>query len=161
MTEPVAQAHALVELGIREAQRRGFNDTYTFTNDYIRLCQSEMRDNAAAYPRLIRRPLTQRWLGVHEDLAFYDALPTTRELAVVFSFYTAPRYVFDNARLLALAAELPEDERTRFALDPRRYDWAHYVQRVHLPGLERYAVRGEPLPRAPKNRYPPSMWSMQ
>jgi hypothetical protein len=23
----------------------------------------------------------------------------------------------------------------------------HYVQRVHLPGLERYAVRGEPLPR--------------
>ena len=138
--------------------------------DYIRLRQSEMRDNAAAYPRLIRRPLTQRfrtvprslfvawlgaafaaasalnrvarWLGVHEDLAFYDALRTMRELAVVFSFYTAPRFVFDNARLLALAAELPEDERTR------RYDWVHYVQRVHLPGLERYAVRGEPLPRA-------------
>ena len=70
MTEPVAQARALVELGIREAQRRGFNDTYTFTNDYIRLCQSEMRDNAAAYPRLIRRPLARpfrtipRWLFI-------------------------------------------------------------------------------------------------
>ena len=68
----------------------------------------------------------------------------------MFSFYTAPRYVFDNVGLLALAAELPEEERARFEVDPRCYDWAHYVQRVHLPGLERYAVRGEALPRAKK-----------
>ena len=127
--------------------------------DYIRLCQSEMRDNAAAYPRLIRRPLTQRWLGVHEDLAFYDALPTTRELAVVSSFYTAPRYVFDNARLLALAAELPEDERTRFALDPAttgRTTCSACICRA-WSAMPCVASRC----RAPKNRYPPSMWSMQ
>jgi len=167
----LASAEAL----LRRGQRRIYQASSSVRNpvsvgDYIRLCQSEMRDNAAAYPRLIRRPLNKRFrtvpralfiawlvtahalagamnraaraLGAARNLAVYDALQTTRELAVVFSFYTAPRYVFDNGKLMALADAFDEIDRWRFEVDPRCYDWAHYVARVHLPGLERFAVRG-------------------
>jgi alcohol-forming fatty acyl-CoA reductase len=141
--------------------------------DYVRLCQTEMRSNAAAYPRLIRQPLDKpfrtvprpvflaglavvfagarllhgglRLLGLQPDrLAFLDALNTTRELATVFSFYTSPHCVFDNRKLLALAQRFDAVERRRFEVDPRCYDWAHYVARVHLPGLERHAVKPSP-----------------
>jgi nucleoside-diphosphate-sugar epimerase len=139
--------------------------------DYIDLCQSEMRARRSAYPRLIRAPLTQpfrtvprplflaylaaagalvgtangvaRLLGASRPLALHEALQTTRQLAVVFSFYTAPRCVYDNQQLLALAASLDERDRRRFEVDARCVDWREYVQRVHLPGLERFAVRGE------------------
>ncbi|HJV61931.1 MAG TPA: fatty acyl-CoA reductase [Albitalea sp.] len=137
--------------------------------DYIALCQNEMRHNGAAYPRLIRKPLTKpfrtvprplfvgylalahgaatlanqvvRWLGARENLALFDKLETTRQLAVVFSFYTAPRYVFDNRRLLEMAAEFDFADRARFEVDPLSFDWPSYVARVHLPGLERFALK--------------------
>ncbi|MED5620510.1 fatty acyl-CoA reductase [Ideonella sp. BN130291] len=141
--------------------------------EYVRLCQTEMRSNAAAYPRLIRRPLDKPFrtvprplflagLGIAvafaglahrvarafglpaQRLAFYDAINTTRELATVFSFYTSPRYVFDNRELLALAQRFEPADRQRFEVDPLCFDWAHYVARIHLPGLERYAVKSAP-----------------
>jgi fatty acyl-CoA reductase len=138
--------------------------------EYIRLCQTEMRENSAAYPKLIRRPLKRafrtvprpvfvgylavahsaaklantvaRWMGSSRNLAAFDALSTTRELAVVFSFYTAPDYVFDSRKLLAMAAEFDDADRSCFDVDSLAFDWAHYVTRVHLPGLERFAVKG-------------------
>jgi fatty acyl-CoA reductase len=138
--------------------------------DYVRLCQAEMRANSAAYPRLIRKPLDKpfrtvprllflgwlgaacalatvarhvsRWIGAHRLHRVCEALATTRQLATTFSFYTSPRYVFDNRGLLALAERFSAEERARFEIDPRCFDWANYIARVHLPGLERYAVRG-------------------
>ena len=137
--------------------------------EYIALCQSEMLGNSAAYPGLIRRPLKNqfrtvsrrvflaylaaahglmklaqfgsRLLGRNDFEAQSLALDTTRELATVFSFYTSPNYVFCNRKLMHLATQVAEPERTRFAVDPRAIDWAHYVKRIHLPGLERFAVK--------------------
>jgi hypothetical protein len=143
--------------------------------EYVALCQAEMRGNRSAYPRLIRAPLTKpfrtvprpvflAYLGLAGAAAqavsraaaalgsapppWCEAVQTTRQLATVFSFYTAPRCVYDNSRLLALAASFSARDRLRFEVDPRCYGWAHYVQRVHLPGLERFAVRGEPAAMA-------------
>jgi hypothetical protein len=276
ITDPARQSTALIDLGIREAQRRGWNDTYTFTKwlgeqiasremagatlsivrpaivesawrepqpgwiegmkvgdaivlayargrttlfparlagiadivpvdlvanaivlaaaqalarpgrrrivqvgsstrnpvrvgDYIDLCQNEMRGNAKAYPRLIRKPPTRpfrtvprgvfiaylalahgaatvantlvRLLGARENLALYDSLETTRQLAVVFSFYTSPRCVFENSRLLEMASEFDGADRQRFEVDAACFDWPTYVTRVHLPGLERFALK--------------------
>jgi alcohol-forming fatty acyl-CoA reductase len=141
--------------------------------EYVRLCQTEMRTNAAAYPRLIRRPLDKPFRTVPrpmflaglgaavalatlahrvarafgasaQRLAFYEAINTTRELATVFSFYTSPRYVFDNRELLALAQRFNTEDQRRFEVDPLCFDWAHYVTRIHLPGLERFAVKSAP-----------------
>jgi nucleoside-diphosphate-sugar epimerase len=145
--------------------------------DYVRLCQAEMRGNAAAYPRLIRKPLNKpfrtvpralflaylgagfalasaadriaRLLGFEGTLAWVEALRTTRELAIVFSFYTAPRCVFDGTRLLAMARGFDQSTRARFEVDARVIDWPHYVARVHLPGLERFAIKDKAVEPAP------------
>jgi len=166
----LATAQALARPGQRRiVQASSSTRNPVRVGDYIDLCQSEMRDNAAAYPRLIRRPLARPfrtiprwlfigylsvayaaanaanavacWLGADANLALFDRLQTTRELAIVFSFYTSPRYVFDNRELLAMAAEFSDADRQRFEVDPRCFDWPSYVARVHLPGLERFALR--------------------
>jgi len=167
----LATAQALA----RPGQRRVVQAASSVRNpvrvgEYIRLCQTEMRDNTLAYPRLIRRPLTRpfrtvprlvfvawlgiahgamaslnqvvRWLGASENLAAFDKLETTRQLALTFSFYTSPRCVYDNRELLAMAGEFTAEDRQRFEVDPRCFDWPTYVAKVHLPGLERYAVKG-------------------
>ncbi len=144
--------------------------------DYVRLCQHEMRAHAARYPRLIRAPLRKafrtvprpvflaylgaactaaammngvaRWAGAAADLPLHQAMQTTSELAKVFSFYTSPRYVFDSSQLMALAQRFDADTRRRFEIDARCFDWEHYVTRVHLPGLERFAVKQAPASTA-------------
>jgi alcohol-forming fatty acyl-CoA reductase len=68
-------------------------------------------------------------------------LETTRQLAVVFSFYTAPRYVFKTRKLLEMAAEFDDPDRSRFDVDTLGFDWPTYTARVHLPGLERFALK--------------------
>jgi nucleoside-diphosphate-sugar epimerase len=137
--------------------------------DYVRLCQAEMRENSAAYPRLIRQPLDRpfrtvpralflgylavgftaanaagrvaHWLGLQGATRWMESLQTTRELAQVFSFYTSPRYVFETKATLALSASFDEHDQRRFPVDARCFDWAHYIARVHQPGLERFAVK--------------------
>jgi thioester reductase-like protein len=168
---------ATAEAVARPGRRRIYQAASSVRNpvrvgDYVSLCQTEMREHRTAYPRLIRAPLTKPFrtvprpvflaylglAGAAAQLAgraaqalraavptWCEAVQTTRQLATVFSFYTAPRCVYDNRHLLALAASFSERDRSRFEVDPRCYDWAHYVQRVHLPGLERFAVRGEPV----------------
>ncbi|MBV8125479.1 MAG: SDR family oxidoreductase [Burkholderiaceae bacterium] len=166
----LAGAEALAHPG----QRRIYQVSSSTRNpirlgDYIQLCQSEMHGNSAAYPGLIQRPLKSpfrtvsrrvfltylaaahgmmklaqlgsRLLGRNDFEAQCKALDTTRELATMFSFYTSPNYVFCNRKLMHLATRVTEAERLRFAVDPRCIDWTHYVKRVHLPGLEQFAVR--------------------
>ncbi|CAG1018440.1 alcohol-forming fatty acyl-CoA reductase [Burkholderiaceae bacterium] len=166
----LAAAQAVARPGQRRVMQVGTSTRNPIrVGDYIALCQSEMRDNGAAYPRLIRRPLTKpfrtvprgvfiaylavahglaraanaamKWLGATTPLALYERLETTRQLAVVFSFYTSPRCVFDNRRLLEMAAEFDFVDRMRFEVDPLCFDWPSYVRRVHLPGLERFAMK--------------------
>ncbi|HEX6706933.1 MAG TPA: fatty acyl-CoA reductase [Albitalea sp.] len=142
--------------------------------EYIRLCQDEMRGNAEAYPRLIKRPLGafrtvprplfMAWLATAHaaarlvnavvPLALFDRLETTRELAEVFSFYTSPRCVFECTRLLEMADEFEPADRERFPGDPACIDWPAYVARVHLPGLERFALKDRAAQREEPGFHP-------
>jgi nucleoside-diphosphate-sugar epimerase len=166
----LATAEALLRPGRRRIYQAGSSTGNPVrVGDYVRWCQREMRENGAAYPRLIRQPLDRpfrtvpralflaylalglagasaahrvaRTLGLAGAPRWLEAMQTTRALASVFSFYTSPRCVFENRRLLAMAASFEEADRQRFEVDARCFDWPDYIARVHLPGLERYAVK--------------------
>ncbi|MES2263381.1 MAG: SDR family oxidoreductase [Pseudomonadota bacterium] len=76
-----------------------------------------------------------------------DALRTTQALAQTFSFYTAPRYRFHNTALLALAQRFGADSAVHFPVHPVLIDWQDYLCRVHMTGLDRYALRARPESR--------------
>lgn len=85
----------------------------------------------------------RRLLGAG-DSPRLEALRTTQLLALTFSFYTAPRYVFHNHSLLALAQRFDSEDRARYAVDPAIIDWPDYLCRIHMTGLNRYALRPRP-----------------
>jgi nucleoside-diphosphate-sugar epimerase len=70
-----------------------------------------------------------------------EKLRTTRTLALTFAFYAHPRYRFHNAALLALAARFGEEGCRLYPVDARLIDWEDYLCRVHMAGLNRYALR--------------------
>lgn len=70
-----------------------------------------------------------------------EKLRTTRLLAITFSFYAQPRYRFRNDALLALAARFGDGEREAYPVDARIIDWEDYLCRVHMAGLNRYALK--------------------
>jgi nucleoside-diphosphate-sugar epimerase len=70
-----------------------------------------------------------------------EKLRTTRTLALTFAFYAHPRYRFHNAGLLALAARFGEEARGLYPVDARLVDWEDYLCRIHMAGLNRYALR--------------------
>ncbi|RBW50629.1 fatty acyl-CoA reductase [Marinobacter sp. F3R11] len=97
---------------------------------------------------------TKRMLGHKQDLKMLRNLDTTRSLATIFGFYTAPDYIFHNDELLALASRMGEADKELFPVDARRIDWAVYLRKVHLAGLNRYALKAKSKlrPRSPKAR---------
>lgn len=79
-----------------------------------------------------------------------EKLRTTRLLALTFAFYAHPRYRFHNAGLLALAARFGEEARRLYPVDARLVDWEDYLCRIHMAGLNRYALRPkDAVPEAP------------
>ncbi|NWN92575.1 NAD-dependent epimerase/dehydratase family protein [Marinobacter adhaerens] len=84
---------------------------------------------------------TLNLLGFDGDLKMLRNLDTTRELATVFGFYTAPDYVFRNDELLALAARMGDVDKALFPVDAGQIDWAVYLRKIHLAGLNRYALK--------------------
>ena len=70
-----------------------------------------------------------------------EKLRTTRTLALTFAFYAHPRCRFHNAGLLALAARFGEEGCRLYPVDARLIDWEDYLCRVHMAGLNRYALR--------------------
>jgi nucleoside-diphosphate-sugar epimerase len=84
-----------------------------------------------------------RMLGQQQNrpLKMLRNLDTTRSLAAIFGFYTAPDYIFRNDDLLALAARMGERDKVLFPVDPRQIDWALYLRKIHLAGLNRYAFK--------------------
>ncbi|MBV8379543.1 MAG: SDR family oxidoreductase [Paucibacter sp.] len=173
----LAGAEALQAPGSRKIYQCGTSTRNPVTiGRYIELCQAEMLGNGSAYPRLIRKPITRPFTAVPRP-AFLaalalanvavcaidkvsgwlrldrqplgEALETTRSLVTAFSFYSSPQYVFENRELLALGERFGEQDRARFQVDPAGLDWAHYVAKVHLPGLEHSAFKA-PAPAAPE-----------
>ncbi|MGO1750315.1 MAG: fatty acyl-CoA reductase [Marinobacter sp.] len=84
---------------------------------------------------------TMRMLGQDRELKVLRNLDTTRSLATIFGFYTAPDYIFRNDDLLALASRIGEVDKALFPVDARQIDWAVYLRKIHLAGLNRYALR--------------------
>ncbi len=80
-------------------------------------------------------------LGMSVSTAQLSNLDTMVKLAVTFSFYTRPSYRFSNEKLSELAARVGDQERSAFPVTPGALDWQHYFRRIHLPGLNRYALR--------------------
>jgi len=67
-------------------------------------------------------------------------IDTALNLSTTFSFYGFPKYRFHNGRLLALAAELGEAVDGEFAVDAKLINWKKYFGKIHLSGLEKYAI---------------------
>lgn len=95
---------------------------------------------------LLERSL--RALGQSADqLRALEHFQTTMHLANIFGFYTCPTYVFHNDRLLDMASRMRAEDRRLFPVDARRINWERYIRRIHLPGLEAYALQERKLYR--------------
>lgn len=136
--------------------------------EFIDHLMDEARENHEAYDKLFCRQPTKPFMAVNRTL--FDAavtgirvplslaskamkmagqsrelkllrnLDTTRALATIFGFYTAPDYVFHNEQLMALAERMGDADREMFSVDPRRIGWETYLRKTHLGGLNRYAL---------------------
>jgi nucleoside-diphosphate-sugar epimerase len=83
----------------------------------------------------------RRLAGQPGETPAMEKLRTTRLLAITFSFYAQPRYRFHNSALQALAGRFNEADRAAYPVDPRLIDWEDYLCRVHMAGLNRYALK--------------------
>ncbi|MEE2733012.1 MAG: fatty acyl-CoA reductase [Pseudomonadota bacterium] len=101
---------------------------------------------AVAYRLLAWKQSLFSWLGAAVSSSQLSNLDAMVKLALIFSFYTRPRYRFSNENLCALAARAGAREQEILPVATTGMDWQHYLQRIHLPGLNRYALR----PRAIK-----------
>jgi fatty acyl-CoA reductase len=88
-----------------------------------------------------------RLFGSANTQKVMEALNTTHNLAVLFSFYTSPRYRFHSEKLVSLSERFCETDRQLFPVDAKIIDWSHYMRKIHVPGLNRYALKN--VRRAP------------
>ncbi|KEF31040.1 putative dehydrogenase domain protein [Marinobacter nitratireducens] len=86
-----------------------------------------------------------KMLGQSRELKALRNLDTSRSLATIFGFYTAPDYIFRNDDLLALAARMGDVDKVLFPVDARQIDWAVYLRKIHMAGLNRYALKERKL----------------
>jgi hypothetical protein len=83
----------------------------------------------------------RRLAGRPGETPAMEKLRTTRLLAITFSFYAQPHCRFRNDGLLALAQRFGAAGRALFPVDARLIDWEDYLCRVHMAGLNRYALK--------------------
>lgn len=88
-----------------------------------------------------------KMLGKGHDLKVLSNLDTTLKLSAIFSFYTSPNCIYHSDKLIGLSARMNETDRALFPVDSALIDWEHYVRKVHLSGLNRYALRERKLYR--------------
>lgn len=86
-----------------------------------------------------------KMLGHSRELRALRNLDTTRSLATIFGFYTAPNYIFRNDELLSLSTRMGELDSVLFPVDARQIDWSVYLRKIHLAGLNRYALKERKL----------------
>lgn len=91
-------------------------------------------------------------LGKDRELKLLRNLDTTRSLATIFGFYTAPDYIFRNDDLLAMASRMGTVDKALFPVDARQIEWSVYLRKIHLAGLNRYALRAKSKPRSRSSR---------
>ncbi len=69
---------------------------------------------------------------------------TTASLAMIFGFYTAPKYRFDSMQLEQLQARFSVLEQKQFNVKADSFSWKVYLQKIHLAGLHKYALADKP-----------------
>ncbi|SEF16488.1 HAD-IB family hydrolase [Jiangella alba] len=62
-------------------------------------------------------------------------LDTLRKFTSLYQPYTETEVIFDDARLRELHASLPDDRKAEHGFDVTEIDWAHYLQKIHIPGV--------------------------
>ncbi len=80
-------------------------------------------------------------LGLKDPMPLLDNFETAMNLATIFSFYTAPNYIFHNTKLMALAERMGEKDQELFPVDARAINWKQYLREIHLAGLQKYALK--------------------
>jgi fatty acyl-CoA reductase len=65
---------------------------------------------------------------------------TTASLAVIFGFYSAAKYQFDSRKLETLQARFKLEDQILFNANANSFNWQHYLAKIHLPGLHKYAL---------------------
>ena len=73
---------------------------------------------------------------------------TSMKLAVTFSFYASPRYIFHNNKLMDLASRMTPADRSAFPVDAEIIEWERYMGPIHLSGLNRYALKDRKIVRS-------------
>ncbi|MDX1754508.1 MAG: fatty acyl-CoA reductase [Marinobacter sp.] len=84
-------------------------------------------------------------IGHTRELKLLKNLDTTRSLATIFGFYTAPDYVFQSDELMQLSKRMGAADQALFPVDAARIDWALYLRKTHLAGLNKYALKERKL----------------
>jgi fatty acyl-CoA reductase len=88
----------------------------------------------------------RRMVGLKGESAAMDALRTTETLARTFSFYTTPSYRFHNEKLMGLTQRFGASDNASFPVDARLINWPDYLCRIHMAGLNQYALRRRRIP---------------
>ena len=132
--------------------------------DFIDLVMKESHQNYHNYPKLFRTKPGARFKTV-SSFAFQsfmrglqfaafcrgmfqpklrrklvDKVRTSRELAKIYSFYTAPLYRFDNSQLKQLWRRFNIDDQADYMVSAKCYDWSEYVGSIHINGLHTYVL---------------------
>ncbi|WP_227519882.1 fatty acyl-CoA reductase [Mangrovitalea sediminis] len=143
--------------------------------EFIDHVVAEAQENHAAYDRLfyrrprrpfiavdkrlfeammggIRTPLRMagrflKMLGQEGQVSALANIDTAIKLSTIFSFYTAPNYIFHNDSLLKLSKTMSEADQALFPVDPTLIHWETYLRKIHLSGLNRFALKERKLYR--------------
>ena len=105
---------------------------------------SEMciRDRCMSFVLLIASQTLGK-LGWKRSLKARRNLDAAISLSTIFSFYTEPEYTFHNDKLINLAKRMGPADQALFPVDARAINWEHYLRKVHMAGLNCYALKGK------------------
>lgn len=139
--------------------------------DVIRLVQNEAQSSYDQYPNLFyRRPQkpfvmipgfafnsiiyagyqvvkskdqVTTFLGKAKKSKLQKNLETVIQLSSIFSPYTQPNYIFSNQKLCSMSSRVNTKEQQAFPVNASVLDWEHYLAKVHIFGLNQYALAPE------------------
>jgi len=67
-------------------------------------------------------------------------LERLRYYVELYGSYTEVKACYETTNLLNLFERLQDDDKRTFNFDVRSINWVEYIQRIHIPGLLRYAL---------------------
>ncbi|PCJ33451.1 MAG: dehydrogenase [Moraxellaceae bacterium] len=97
---------------------------------------------------LLSNRLVEKWLS-DQQIKEIRNIQTTIKLSNVFSFYTSPNCIFYNDKLMALSNQLSKDDQQRYPVNSESIHWETYIKKIHLAGLQRYALKPKPQSTKP------------